>query len=39
MQPKFDVLGRNQLIVWFASGLPSKMGQAGGQKQKSLDFF
>ena len=32
-------LGRNQLIVWFVSVWPSKMGQTGGRKQKSLSFF
>ena len=33
------LLDRNQLIIWFASVLPSKMGQAGERKQKSLDFL
>ena len=32
-------LGRNHLIVWFASVLPSKMGQAGARKQKSLSLL
>ena len=31
--------GRNQLIVWFASVLPSKMGRVGGWKPKSSDFL
>ena len=32
-------LGRNQLIVWFASVLPRKMWWAGVRKQKGSDFF
>ena len=32
-------IGHNQLIVWFASVLPQKMGRASGWKQRSLEFL